>query len=88
VRNDSSSPTMTNVTATASGGSSNYDVFNGSSSSPTIMHSAFSGTVSIYNSSSTAKVGATMLGGSVTGTGFTCVGAYNASFTALGAGCL
>ncbi len=83
-----SSPAMTNVTATASGGTGNYGVINLDSSSPTIKTSSISGTIySIFNYSSTVKVGATMLKGLVTGGGFTCAAAYDASFVELDSSC-
>jgi hypothetical protein len=86
----SSSPTMTNVTATGSGGSSNsYGMYNNAGSSPTIRNSSISGTsYSIRNQSASANVSATMLGSALLGSGFKCVGAYDASFTALGTNCL
>ncbi|MBU4263905.1 MAG: hypothetical protein KKC76_18775 [Proteobacteria bacterium] len=85
-----SSPAMTNVTASASMGTTiNRGVFNDDYSSPTINTSSMSGaTNSILNdSTSTAKIAASKLGGSVSGTGFTCVGAYDAFFTALDSSC-
>ncbi len=88
VSNSTSSPTLTNVTATASGGTlGNYGMTN-ASSYPTIKNSSISGWSSIYNFGvGTTKVGATMLGGPVAGSGFTCVGVYDASFTALDSSC-
>ena len=84
-----SSPTLTNVTATASGGTfSNYGMTNGSSF-PTIKNSSISGWNSIYNYGvGTTKVGTTMLGGPVAGSGFTCVGVYDVNFVALDSSCL
>jgi hypothetical protein len=69
------------VTARARAGSaSNYGVYNASTSTPTIRNSSITGTQnSIFNDSSSALVVATELDGDVTGSGFTCVGAYTAS---------
>jgi len=87
VYNQNASTTMNNVTATSSGGDSSYSVYN-TSSAPTIRNSALSGaTYSIYNSSATAMVATSMLSGTVTGGGFTCVGVYDGSFTALNTSC-
>ena len=97
VYNTSSSPTMNNVTATgekiASTLSTAFGVYNTSDlsvSSPSIRNSSITGsTHSISNdNTSNAKVADTALGGSVTGSGFTCVGAYTTGFVALGTGCL
>ena len=90
VYNLSSSPTMSNVTASATGGvTSNIGVVN-SSSSPTIRNSALTGnTQSLLNdgSSPQANVADTVLDGPVSGSGFTCVGVYDAAFAALNATC-
>lgn len=89
VYNDNfSAPVMTHVTATAEGGNNNFGLFNQYASS-TIKTSSISGTTnSILNgSSSTVKVGASMLEGSVTGGGFTCVGVYDENFAALDTSC-
>ena len=84
-----SSPTMANVTATGTGGSTGLGVFNEDGSSPTIRHCSFTGaTHSIRNDASSARVASTRLEGAVDGSGFTCVGVYDVSFAALGAGCL
>ena len=82
-------PAMTNVTAT--GGDSNYGVYN-NSSSPTIRNSSITGTTnSIFNigtdPSSSAQVADTALGGSVTGGEFTCVGVYGTDFVARSSQC-
>ena len=83
-------PVMTNVTGTATGGVLNYGMHNSSAAAPTAKGCSFSGsTNSIFNQgSSTAKVAATLLNGSVSGTGFTCVGVYDTSFVALSTSCL
>ena len=81
---------MTNVTATATGGTQNYGVYNNLSSSPSVRNSSFTGDDdSIYNSgSSSAQVADTMLDGTVAaGGGLTCVGAYDETFAALGVTC-
>ena len=79
---------MNNVTATASGGTNNYGVKNGSSS-PTIRNSSITGsTNSIANNSSSAQVADTMLDGPVdAGGGLACVGVYTTAFVALNGGC-
>ena len=85
----SSAPTLTNVTATASGGTINYGMRNSSSASPTAKDSAFSGTTnSIIILSTTAKIGTSMLDGPVSGGGFTCVGVFDSSYSALSTSCL
>ena len=87
---DSSAPSMSNVTATATGGGGdNYGVYNSFSSSPSIRHSSTTGdTNSIFNSNtSSVKVADTALGGNVTGSAFTCVGVYTTGFVALDANC-
>ncbi|MFH2123830.1 MAG: hypothetical protein ABIJ50_10165 [Pseudomonadota bacterium] len=71
IYNSSSSPTMTNVTATASGGTSNYGVFNALSSSPAMANviataSGGSSNYGVYNDSSSptmTSVTATASGG-------------------------
>ena len=80
---------MNNVTATATGGSSqNYGVYN-NSSSPKIRNSSITGTTnSIFNSGSTAQVADTALGGAVAGSGFTCVGVYDTDFVAANESCV
>ena len=87
VYNSSSSPSMTNVTATGTSTSRiGYGVYNGSSSSPSIRTSALTGsTNSLRNSvDSSAEVADTMLDGTVlVGGGLTCVGAYDENFVAL-----
>jgi len=88
VRNEISSPTMTNVTVTASGGTTSYGIRSTSSSSIVKASSISGSTYSItLISSSTVKIGATMLEGAITGTGYTCVGAYDENFAALNASC-
>jgi hypothetical protein len=79
-------PATTNVTAT--GGDSNYGVYN-NSSFPTIRNSSITGTTnSIFNDGSTAQVADTMLDGQVVaGNGIACVGAYDETFSALNAQC-
>jgi hypothetical protein len=85
---NASSPSMTNITANASGGTLSRGMQN-TNASPTIKTSSIGGTTgSIFNTGSTAKIGATMLEGPVTGAGFTCVGAYDETFTALNNSCL
>ena len=81
-------PPPSAVSATATGGASNFGVYN-DSSSPTIRNSSITGTDnSIFNSGSTAQVADTALGGgNVVGGGFTCVGAYTTAFVALGDDC-
>ncbi len=85
------SPSMMNVTATATGGNSNFGVYNQSSSpSPSIRNSSITGDdYSILNDvSSSAQVADTMLDGTVTaGDGLTCVGAYDEAFSALNEVC-
>jgi hypothetical protein len=82
VYNSSSSPVMTNVTSTATGGTYSYGVYNYYSSSPVINNSQIKGTTnSVYNSSSTAKIGASKLDGATSGTGITCAGVYDANYT-------
>ena len=82
-------PAMTNVTAT--GGDSNYGVYN-SSSSPTIRNSSITGTTnSIFNGtdpSSSAHVADTALGGAVAGSEFFCVGVYDTDFAAANESCV
>ncbi len=81
--------TMAQMTVNASGATASYGVYN-SGSSPTIRDCALKGaTNSIYNLSlSSAKVANTLLDGSINaGGGLTCVGTYNASFTALNDSC-
>jgi hypothetical protein len=76
-----SSPEMNNVTVTATGGSYSYGVYN-DFSSPVINNSQIKGTTnSVYNSSSTAKIGASKLDGATSGTGITCAGVYDANYT-------
>ncbi len=83
-----SSPIMTNLTATAEGGTSNSGMWNWYSY-PTIEQCRISGTNSILNEGdNTVKLSTTMLEGPVVGNGFTCVGAYDADFNALGVDCL
>ena len=43
---------------------------------------------SILNDSSSANVADTTLDGTVTGSGFTCVGVYTSAFVALGTACV
>lgn len=69
------------------GGGANYGIYNNSSSTATIKNSSISATYSIINSTSTAKIAATMLEGPVAGSGYTCVGAYDENFAALDATC-
>jgi hypothetical protein len=90
VFNNSSSPAMHNVTASASGSTyDNFGVHNIELSVPAIRNSSITGsTNSIRNGfDSTAKVANTMLDGTASGTGFTCIGVYNTSFAALNANC-
>ena len=90
--NSSSSPSMMNVTASATGGTNNVGVQNYLSSSPTIRNSSITGsTASIYNigTGPTAVVAYTLLeGGAVSGTGFTCLGAYDENLALLNASCV
>ncbi len=80
---NSSSPTMTNVTATASGGSNSYGVQNQNSSSLTIRNSSLiGGSNSIKNNGSTVKVANTMLDGALVGGTFICFNNYDADFAA------
>lgn len=95
IYNDSSSPIMANVTAYAIGGTLGIGVSSTGSVAATkpmliIQNSSLNGTTSSITNSglATAKVGATLLNGPVTGSNFTCIGAYTASFTALNASCL
>ena len=88
VYNSSSSPSMTDVTATGTGfdGYGVYNSSSSSSSSSSIRTSALSGnTNSPFNESgSSAEVAATMLDGTVVaGGGLTCVGTYDETFVAL-----
>lgn len=93
--NGSSPPIMTNVTATAYGGTENNTGVRNLRASAIIKDSSISGSdYSIYlEENSIAMVGATMLDGAVSGSGvfyapsFVCVGAYDASFMALGTNC-
>ena len=80
-------PAMTNVTS--AGGDSNFGVYN-NSSFPTIRNSSITGTTnSIFNigTDPSAQGADTALGGSVTGGEFTCVGAYDETFSALSSQC-
>ena len=80
---------MTNVTATASGGTGgNYGVYNFYSGTVTINNSVIKGTTnSIDNGAGvTTLVGNTKLDGVTSGT-LTCVGAYNAGYVALTTAC-
>jgi hypothetical protein len=95
VLNSDSSPTMIGLDAKASGSSDTAcGVFNGASSSPTIRDSVTEGTgpsdsEGIFNETgNSANVVNTQIINGVSGPGFKCVGAYDASFTALGATCL
>jgi len=89
VRNVNASPTLINAVINALGGSYSYGVYNYNGSSSTIEGSSISATTySIVNENSIfANVGATMLGGTVFGGGFTCVGAYGSNFVALNPSC-
>ena len=81
---------QTHVTATATGGTNSYGVYNYDGSYPSIRNSSITGTTnSIFNDPlSIAQVADTMLDGPVTaGTNVTCVGVYNAAFVALGIAC-
>ncbi|MGZ0219244.1 MAG: hypothetical protein ACKVIY_09545, partial [Acidimicrobiales bacterium] len=91
VYNYSSSPSMMNVTATATGGVViNVGVYNGSMSTPTIRNSSITGTTnSILSELSAAFVAYTMLGGgAVVGGDFTCVDVINDSFALLDVLCV
>ena len=80
---NTSSPDMNNVTAIA-----DIAVANTEPSSPTIRNSRLIGSSAIENSGgATAKVSSSMVSGLVSGTGFACVGAHDAAFTALNATC-
>jgi hypothetical protein len=78
---------MTNVTATASEGTNNYGFSN---YGPSTLHNcSISGATRSISLSpdATAKVAATMLDGPTNGSGFACVGVYDASFSALDTSC-
>lgn len=100
VYNQKSSLTMENVTATASGGSASYGVYNSgdaeSVASAKIHRSTLRGTTaSLYNMyGGTARVGASLLDGPVdnSGGGYAggpaiCVASYSANFEPLNANC-
>ena len=85
---------MLRVTARATGGSvQNWAVINTLSADPIIRDSVLeaigTGAAAIINQdTSTVRVANSQLTGGVTGGGFTCVGAYDGSFSALDTGCL
>jgi hypothetical protein len=87
VFNYGSAPTMSAMTATATGDDNSFGVYN-LSSSPTIRNSSISGsTNSINNEDSKTKVADTTLDGKVAGDGFTCVGAHTSAYVALDTSC-
>ncbi len=90
VYNNSSSPVMTHVTATATEGGSSYGVLNYGNSNPKIRHSAMEGgTYGLYtNTGCTSTVSQSTIIGGVGGTGTkTCVACDNGSGTALNESC-
>jgi hypothetical protein len=94
VYNYGSSPTMTNVTATALGGASeNYGMHNSATGTYTILidRSTFEGsTNSIYNYNAgfTLKIGASKLVGSANTVGtYNCVASYDGNYAALDGTC-
>jgi len=84
---------MTNVTATASGGTTSHGVYNTSSGTVKINHSVISGTTNtIYNGSGvTTRVGNTQLAGggvvNVSGGTLTCAGVYDENYTFYASSC-
>jgi hypothetical protein len=85
IYNDSASPRLTHVTATASGGDSTSGVYN-SSSSPTIKQSTLSGsTNSLFQDVGTTKVADTQLVGPVSkdSGALHCFGNYNENMAAV-----
>jgi len=66
---------------TATDGTYNFGVYN-IFSSPVINNSQIKGTTnSVYNNSSTAKIGASKLDGTIGGTGYTCVYVYGGNYS-------
>lgn len=93
VANESSTPTMSDVTIRSSGGIDGRGVRNSSGASATITHSDVGGAgtavgFSVSNEGgSTADITHTQLIGSVTGGGFRCVGAYDFDYVELSDEC-
>jgi len=96
INNSNSSPTIQNSNISATGGTYfNYGIYNDNSATPTIQDSTIfaargnNGNYGLYNfgDGNSAKVGASQLMTAVSGTGFTCVGVYDANFAALSPTC-
>jgi hypothetical protein len=95
VYNYSSSPTIHNSTISASGGTSNYGIYNDATSGAhtvTVNNSQITGSTNTIRNDSefTTRIGASKLdGGAVNANGgtLTCVFTYNASYVALNATC-
>lgn len=83
-----SSPILVGITATAQGAGFQTAVSAQDNSSVTVRDSILVGSSALSISSSvTASVAASQLIGLLFGTGFSCVGAYDGSYTALDSGC-
>lgn len=84
----SSSPIMTGLNTVVSGGTTNYGVYN-DSSSPIIRRSSIAGaTDGLANSSATATISQSTILNGVSGGGYTCVACDNGAGGALNAACL